>query len=265
MAFTSSYRSRRYRSSNPYTRFSPYRSRGLKSRANGNQIAARQQRDSSTVTINRVTNLTVSVASADTMDDLIGVVVLNHYDSLRQSPFFANYSPMYDQLRIDKIRFKITGNSMASAISGANYAPPVILAFDRNGMDSKISFTSGSPTSYGPSQVMSYSSAQIRSWSTGNSFVMYQTIYPSTMAEKSQFIPISSLTDPGSITDQELSGSTNPCNIYSSPLLPFKPTTLLTVDTPKISTSGSTSWDYVFTAEIEYVVTFRGMRKPSKT
>nr|QWB14896.1 capsid protein [Cressdnaviricota sp.] len=247
MANWSYYPTRRYtgrRSFNPYynTAYKNTRTRTSRRKANRESWAARQQKDASTVTISRIATVPVVIGNGESN----GAVYINHWDQLRQSTYFPNYSPMYDQMKIDKIRIKITGNQSGSAVT-ANLSPAVVAAFDRNGLSPSQQITTAS--------VSTYSSAQLKQWSTGNAFVMYQTIYPSTIMEKGQYIPTDSLQDPQTITS-----TVNPCVSESDPTLPFKPITLLGVD---MGSSMSTSQTFAFTVEYEYTVTFRGMRKPS--
>lgn len=241
MAFGRSYSSWRYRSRYG-TRSTRRWNSGARKRAWGNARAARQQRDAATVTISRIATQQVVLASG-TND---AAVEINHWNSLRLSTYFSNYAPMYDQMKIDKIRVKLTGNQAGSAMT-SNISPAVVLAFDRNGLSLGQTLSS--------STVSTYSSAQLKQWSTGNAFVMYQTIYPSTIMEKGQYIPTESLQDPS-----EEDVSTNPCYSLSDPTMPFKPVTLLAVDMGSTMTSDQT---FAFTIEYEYTVTFRGMRKPS--
>lgn len=227
---------RRYR--NPYWS----RSRTSRRRASGNTRAARNQRDSATVVINRIATIPVLITPGDTN----GYSVINHWDQLRLSNFFPNYAPMYDQMKLDKIRVKVTGNQAGSAQT-SNLSPSVVMAFDRNGLDSGQALSSA--------LISTYSSAQLKQWSTGNAFVMYQTIYPSTIMEKGQYIPTQSLVDPATSLEPA-----NPCFDTSDPTLPFKPLSFLAVDIGMTQTSNQT---FAFTCEFEYTVTFRGMRKPS--
>lgn len=215
---------------------------GSRRRATGNARAARQQRDSATVTLSRVhtTPVTIPINTSG------NAVAINHWDSLRQSTFFNNYAPMYDQMKIDKIRLKITGSQGGSAQT-ANISPTVVTAFDRNGIDA------GQTVSV--ETVSTYSSSQIKSWSVGNAFVMYQTIYPSTIMEKGQYVPTDSLTSP-----EADDSPSNPCTNESFSALPFKPITFLGVSTGFNVTAANA---FAFTIEYEYTVTFRGMRKPS--
>lgn len=218
------------------------RSRTSRRKANAEARAARQQRDSTTVTLNRIASFPVEIP--------IGTgsagISIAHWNELRLSTYFQNYSPMYDQMKLDKIRVKVVG-SQAAAIQTTSISPAVVLAFDRNGLNAGQSLN--------PSSISTYSSSQMKNWSLGNAFTMYQTIYPSTIMEKGQYVPTDSLVDPA---DDD--SGTNPCTSISDPTLPFKPITLLGISTGANQTAVQT---YVFTLELEYTVTFRGMRKPS--
>lgn len=216
----------------------------MRRRALGNSRAARQQRDSATVTLSRIASFSVTVPTTASNSG----IEINHWNQLRLSTYFSNYSPMYDQMKIDKIRVKVVGSQGGTAQT-SNLSPNVILAFDRNGLTQGQLFNTPS--------VSTYSSAQLKAWSTGNSFAMYQTIYPSTIMEKGQYIPTDSLLDPTVVANQVAS---NPAYSLSSPQLPFKPITLLAVDLGITPTAANT---FTFTIEFEYTVTFRGMRKPS--
>ena len=240
MALFSSYRWRYGRRSRG--RYARSRSRR---RSTGNATAARGQRDAATVTISRIATYSVVIAQQSSNAG----IAINHWNSLRLSSFYGNYEPMYDQVKIDKIRVKVTGSQSGSAVT-ANISPSVVLAFDRNGLEPNSSLQ--------PAAISTYSSAQVKQWSTGNAFVMYQTIYPSTIMEKGQYIPTAALIAP-----TEAAGGNsafNPCYDLTSPTIPFKPITLLGVD---MGSSMTAQQGFAFTIEFEYTVTFRGMRKPT--
>lgn len=228
-----------------YSRYSPRATRRPAVRkATSNQRAARQQRDNATVTINRIfgTALTVPAQEGTT------AVAISLWDEFRKSQYYNNYAPMFDQVCINKIRVKFTGQNAINA--GTAYSPTMIMAFDRNGLDP-------SSTSIPNADLIStYSSAQIKQWSTGNAFAMYQTIYPTTIAEKGQYVPTTSLMQATGTADTP----SNPCNLISYMGLPFKPVVLLATALPVVPATAVT---LQLMCEIEYVVTFRGMRKPS--
>lgn len=242
------------------------KSRSSRRRALGNARAGRQQRDAATVTISRIATVSISVPAAGSSpsgeppgygtnpDSYWNVATINHWNQLRQSTYFTNYSPMYDQMKIDKIRMKVTGSQSGTSIT-PNISPAVVLAFDRNGLDSsQIASSTAFPLS--TASISTYSSAQMKQWSTGNAFAMYQTIYPSTIMEKGQYVPTNALEAPATETS-----STNPCTLLSDTTLPFKPISLLGVTLG--GTNLSAVQTFSFTIEYEYTVTFRGMRKPT--
>ena len=194
------------------------------------------------MTISRIASIPLVIAQGTNSQ----ATAINLWNQLRLSTYYNNYAPMYDQMKIDKVRLKITGNQSGSVT--ANLAPAVVLAFDRNGLNE------GQQVSV--SAISTYSSAQLKQWSTGNAFAMYQTIYPSTIMEKGQYIPTASLESPSDNTE-----SSNPCVNTSDSTLPFKPITLIGVDLGLAATGGAQT--FAFTVEYEFTVTFRGMRKPS--
>ena len=62
------------------------------------------------MTISRIAAVAVQVTSGNTN----GATVISHWNELRQSAFFPNYAPMYDQMKIEKIRVKVTGSRAGS-------------------------------------------------------------------------------------------------------------------------------------------------------
>lgn len=272
--FSRGYSYRRYRNARSNGTYSSRRS-SIRSRSIGNTRAARAQRDSATVVINRIAPFDVYIYgnyyTGSPAGTTSGAIAISHWDELRKSQFFPNYSSMYDQMRLDKTRIKITGSS---AVSNNNPydSPSIILAFDRNGLNStqyvklpntQVPSSNPSVAFPDPNLVSTYSSAQTRQWSSGNSFSMYQTVYPSTIQEKGQYIatgalqpPIDPSTITGNIPDSEFA---NPCSFWQHQSYPFKPVTLLAVRLPQPVEKPNV---YIFNIEFEFTVTFRGMRKP---
>lgn len=273
--FSRGYSYRRYRNARSNGTYSSRRS-SIRSRSTGNTRAARAQRDSATVVINRIAPFNVYIYGDYYKGSLggttFGAIAISHWDELRKSQFFPNYSSMYDQMRLDKTRIKITGSSAATFVDTPYSSPSVILAFDRNGLNStqfvklpnaQVS-SSNPPVAFpDPNLVSTYSSAQTRQWSSGNSFSMYQTVYPTTIQEKGQYIATGALlapTDPATITDKiPDSEFANPCSFWQHQSYPFKPVTLLAVRLPQPITEQNV---FIFNIEFEFTVTFRGMRKP---
>lgn len=245
-------------------------------RATRNARSASQQRDSTTVTINRVATFMVTVPKGKPS----GALYISHWDQLRNSQFFSNYSGMYDQMKLDKSKMKITGSSI-NVVSGTVFASPsIVLAVDRNGLSPQqfVNLPDDSNPQYmlNPDIVSTYSSSALRQWSSGNAFVMYQTVYPSTISEKGQYLPTNSLAEPQPASDalpQDFPNGEipefpppvvqgNPCSVWQSTSVPYKPVSLLAVRLPGDSTTGNDGF-FWFTIEFEFTVTFRGMRKPA--
>ena len=137
--FSRGYSYRRYRNARSNGTYSSRRS-SIRSRSTGNTRAARAQRDSATVVINRIAPFNVYIhgdyyEAAGQGGTAVGAIAISHWDELRKSQFFPNYSSMYDQMRLDKTRIKITGSSAVSGESPYD-SPSIILAFDRNGLNS---------------------------------------------------------------------------------------------------------------------------------
>ena len=112
--FSRGYSYRRYRNARSNGTYSSRRS-SIRSRSTGNTRAARAQRDSATVVINRIAPFDVYIYGNYYTDSngqggtTSGAIAISHWDELRKSQFFPNYSSMYDQMRLDKTRIKITG------------------------------------------------------------------------------------------------------------------------------------------------------------
>lgn len=145
-------------SSRSRRRFGSYTSRSAR-RASGNQRAANQQRDISTVTLNCPTTVIVkngkSIFTPDIGDNpdysLLstevkhGIYALNIWDVLCRSEFYQAYANMYDQVRIDRVSVKLTpfqfpiyGNGTGVQNYYNNYT--VVTAWDRTGLSSKDVF-----------------------------------------------------------------------------------------------------------------------------
>lgn len=241
-----------------------YRRSGYR-RANGNMRAARQQRDVASVTVNKIASIAMTLVTDPVNQTTIAnTAALPIWNQLRESEYFNNYAGMFDQVRVNKVRVKVTGqNTSNSAVS-----PTVCLAFDRNGLD----FSATKIPDF--QRLSTYSSANIRQWSTGNAFIMYQTIYPTTMGEKSQYIPTASLlnspaSDPASNSSFILGNVDFPVSDGSlilsptaSPSIPFKPIAFIGAMMNNVASSSPT-YSLSFMVEFEFSLVFRGMRKPN--
>ena len=222
-------RNRRYRTysraSRTYRRSSRFGSSAQR-RAAGNYRAALQQRDSTQVNLSIPTQLTAFSAVDDTTVhnyflgttsgatsvtwSFNGVGVLNIWDLIRKSTFYQSYAAMYDQVKLDRIRVKLTPAAFL-APSGANYsAYTVVTAWDRTGLseeqltwntntwgqengpgDSKIGGAGveqyGLYCTMNADDVSTYSSAVTKPVTSGSNASIVRTLYPRTTAEKSYY------------------------------------------------------------------------------
>lgn len=208
--------------------------------------AANQQRDQATMVLNSQypIDLRVAVGESETL------AVTNVWEILRNSPFFGNYSGMYDQVKMDSVRIKLTGSWMqqSTADQTKRLIPTITTAFDRNGF-----MDADTPRA---SDVTSYSSCISKPWSLGSAFSQTRSIYTTTMQEKSQYIPTSSLADP---TDADHRNCNNPCYNRSCISCPFKPIYIVHGFVPSPAQDTDTVLHLV--AEFDICVTFRGLRK----
>lgn len=240
----------------------------------GNMRAARRQTDAASTVINRVRNVTLSLpvpSEADKDKDTSWCgVVLHHWNELASSAFYANYAGMYDQMKLNSVKLRITGatNNLGAAVLANPYScPQVVLALDRNGLDSPSVYTAthADPeirlTTPASAQVSTYSSSRLYAWSSGNSFRAFQTVFPSSIQEKGMYVSTSdvqafAVPDGEEPQQVDLPALANP---VATACYPWKPQTLLAVRSPVANTDGPTT--FTFTVEMSFAVTFRGLRK----
>ena len=193
-----------------------------KRRATGNQVAARQQRDVSEVTLNipirlSCLNASVDVSPTEAVQDMInvGTYVLNIWDLLRKSEFYASYANMYDQVKINKCTVKITPyqfpiiNQVLSQSLPYYNSYTIVTAWDRTGIsleqtrvrninpDDPIIGTNnnsnGLYVTISGQDVSTYSSAITKNVNPNSNTTFSRTIYPSTISEKSFYANTSDL------------------------------------------------------------------------
>lgn len=238
------YTKNNWRYSSSWKAASPYRYKryGSKARTLGNSYSARQQADSTQVVINRLVEVSIPFPA----NTRTGGTFVNIWQQLFLSSFYPNYSPMYDQVKLDGVRAKINGTVQGNNVS-SYLTPTVVTAWDRNGVISSES----------ASNISTYSSAVSKPWSLGNAFVQYRDIYAKTMSEKSQYVSTQSLA-----TDYT-TDTNNPAYPGQVQSIPWKPQLLIEVLVPTGATLGGNT--IVFNVELDITVTFRGLRKGAST
>lgn len=219
-----------------YRRRYPYARRTTTSiaRARGNQKAARQQKDICDVNLNIQhkcsTSFIHTVAGAQIFN--CGVYALNIWDLLRKSEFYQSYASMYDQVKINSVKVKLTpiswniqtandpaiANEINYNVNTQYKAITIVTAWDRTGLsEEQIKIVTNNVKEVGDDEnpngvgiigtnadddglyvimtddVATYSSAVTKSLSFGNSFSHTRMLYPSSMAEKSFYANTSDL------------------------------------------------------------------------
>lgn len=256
----------RYRRTNNY----PYR-RGVSrnrttvsGRANANIRNAFQQKDKAEVVINAKQQMSCKVNTKSG--------VLNVFDALLHSEFFNNYAPMYDQIKLDKVKAKFTALTWPTG-GGGNYNFTVYTAFDRNGLDEGQISVNQNKTEISSNisdDVVTYSSALSKNLNAGSPFEIIRYISPSSIQEKAQYVATDSLrawyttNDIPNVRYTNEVGheninhvdAKNPCYLEKCESIPFKPTYI-------IGCQGDTASDQLckFNVELDICVTFRGLRK----
>lgn len=206
-------------------RYSRYYSRYPRSsstsvrRASGNYRAALQQRDQSSVNLSIPTSITLTTkdilvhnpfegvtGSTFTIENG-GVTAINVWDLLRKSSFYQSYANMYDQIKLDRIRIKLTPSSFTLSGSSTNYNNyTVVTAWDRSGL-SEEQLTINTENTYDPlfgsspgnenqglyikmsaEEIASYSSAVTKPVNSGANSTIIRTLYPRTTQEKGLYI-----------------------------------------------------------------------------
>lgn len=258
----------RYRRTNNY----PYR-RGVSRTRNRTSVNARaqanirnafQQKDKTEVVINAKATMSCSANR---------VGALNVFDALLHSEFYNNYAPMYDQLKLDKVKAKFTALQWPNR-NGNNNNITVYTAFDRNGLDTGqiVNVDNINIVTNIGQDVITYSSALSKNLNSGAPFEIIRYINPSTVQEKSQYISTDSLRpwyDRYDIDNRqyinEANGDNivnvdpkNPCYLEKYEGIPFKPTYLVGVEGYGLNEGGGVC---VFNVELDICCTFRGLRK----
>lgn len=252
MAYTrrSSARSyRRYgRRYSSYGRSYRNRSRGQFAAANGQRDCSRQVLKWSqvqTISAKQVGLPTPGSGSQSTSQQ--GFSAFNAWTALSNSGFYDLFAQMYDQIKLNAVKVKITLLSAAENIFSSTNNPVFVSAWDRNGIVTATT-NPAEPFRF----VSSYGSAITRPMTVGANFGMERYIYASTMSEKSQYVATSIIDN--------LATNNSDDSQYGNPF-PFKPVLLLAIYS---SASDSAQQTLNFNVEWQFDVTFRGTRNDTK-
>ena len=213
------------------------RSRGQFAAANGQRDCSRQVLKWSQV--QTISAKQVSVEAAEGSGNLSttqqGFSSFNAWVALAKSGFYELFAQMYDQVKLNAVKVKITLLSATENIFSSTNNPVFVSAWDRNGIEYQQT-----PPEQPFRFVSSYGSAITRPMTVGANFGMTRYLYASSMSEKSQYVPTS-------IMD----------NISTDTSFQFKPSLLLAIYS---SASDATAQTLNFNVEWQFDVTFRGTR-----
>ena len=196
-------------------------------RAAGNYRAALQQRDSTQINLSIPTtiscksttgphNITNYFKGATELDATVqlmydGVYALNIWDLIRKSTFYQSYANMYDQIKLDRIRIKLTPGSFIQSTGSAYQSYTVVTAWDRTGLsEEQLSWNTdawgqlngpggdkignAAAPQYGlwniltADDISTYSSAVTKPITSNANTSIVRTIYPRTSAEKGYYV-----------------------------------------------------------------------------
>lgn len=177
-----------------------------------------------------------------------GSKAVNLWNSFRLSQYYENYHDMFDAVHLGRVSITLTGHGQI-ILSSSSSSPTIVTAFDRNGIDPET----GSPPPY--TVISTYESARIRQWSVGSTIQEDIYISPFSAAEADFWVPLGLLRPPTGDNDVP----DNPCNVYSSSVVPYKPTLLIGAIVPLVVAAPQT---LQFSCQIRFDLTFRGLRKP---
>lgn len=202
---------------------------------------------------------TASGFSTQTVPNYAGTACIGAYQNLIKSSYFTSIAKMYDQVRVDWMKVKITP-TMSVLLQGQKQAL-FVSAWDRNGVTNPKNIP-------GFAEIASYSSAFQRPINLDATvWSVTRRINAVTIAEKSLFLPTSALLSAagGDISDtglaltigQTLAAQWNPQLLIGVMLSATSYSA--TIQAPTQTTLAQTqTWNY-FT-QIEFGLTFRGLR-----
>lgn len=177
-----------------------------------------------------------------------GSRAVNLWNAFRLSQYYENYLGMFDSVHLGRVSITLTGHGQI-ILSSSSSSPTIVTAFDRNGIEP----LAGSPPPY--TVISTYQSARIRQWAVGSTIQEDIYIEPHSAAETMFWVPLGLLRPPTGADDVP----DNPCNVFSSPMVPYKPTLLVGAIVPLVVAAQQT---LQFSCQIRFDLSFRGLRKP---
>ena len=217
-----------------------------KKRAIGNSKAAANQRDALTVCIKYAEEVTFSNDTGANSDSI--TMTRNMYAVLKDSPMYAAFQGMYDQIKLESAKVKAKQTWSNSTYQNPNSPLKLVTAWDRTG----LSTIDGNIVVPNYEKVCQSSSAFTGEAYYGTVWKSTRKIYPALIEEKGQYVSTANLASTSTT-------STNPTTSMETGIYKFKPTYLLSVKPQTQINNGESVCKIQLDYEI--IVTFRGLRK----
>jgi len=231
-----------------------YTRRGASSLRKFSSRATKQGRDTASQTCKTSIDLVFNALNPDqTGKSSVCFGWMNMWKLLSGSSYGPILAKLYDEVRMDSVKLDFVFKS-ADGLVSTSPAYIVAFAWDRNGISvSELNPTTGVPKAM-PSE---YSSVVQRNGNFYQAFKYSTSIYASSMAEKSQFVPASALADYNSTgVGNMLRYLTTANGAYENGgSYVFRPTILVSVKVPTVAISSA-----VFSVTASFNVTCRGVR-----
>ena len=177
---------------------------------------------------------------------------VNMWKLLSGSSYGPILSKLYDEVRLDSVKLDFVFKS-ADGLVSTSPAYIVAFAWDRNGISTSEVGSDGVPKAL-PSD---YSSVVQRNGNFYQAFKYSTSVYASSMAEKSQYVPASALADYNSsgVGDMLKYLTTVNSTYYNGGSYVFRPTILVSLRVPTVAITSA-----VFSVTASFNVTCRGIR-----
>ena len=177
---------------------------------------------------------------------------INMWGLLANSSYGPILAKLYDEVRMDSVKLDFVFKS-ADGLVSTSPAYIVAFAWDRNGISESEVDSLGFPKA----KPNDYSSVVQRNGNFYQAFKYSTSIYASSMAEKSQYVPASALADlgPSAAGDMLKYLSTKSSTYINGGSYVFRPTVLVSVKVPTTAITKAT-----FSVTASFNVTCRGIR-----
>lgn len=248
--------------------------KSLKAKTSGQFKAAKKGQDS----MNFVVNSNVCFSAQYTADGF-GTAAINMWDVLCRNSNFINFKNMYDQVRIDGVKCKLTVTDATTTVQTINQVKNtnIYIGWDRTGLssnqvnfyddqDDKIplsNFDSGTVESYKTiigTGVVNMTGGEKSSLNSFQRWSKYTSCYPSIMNEKAQYVPTANIklfnksinwntgeykvADYYKETPNFILNDQNPVNPFESSAVKFKPTLVVGVFNSQINSASGDITQY---------------------